>query len=129
MPVLLAAWTFKMSLRLVFRPDLNECVLEERALMATNLGSIVQTTTGLILLTPFPGANTSGAGSFGGNGGAGAASSVSGLPIPTSFFIAGSGGFSSLRPGNITGLSGFSGSAAASRGVSITIQVGSGADT
>ena len=121
-----------MNSHLMFRPDLAECILEDRALLAnSNLGLIVLTTSGLTLLTPFPGASSSGAGSLGSNGGGGgSASSVSGLPIPTSFFISGAGGFSSFRPGNITGLSSVGGSgAAASSGVSVTIQVGSGADT
>jgi hypothetical protein len=119
-----------MNNRLMFRPDLNECILEDRALMATNLGLIVLTTSGLTLLTPFPGANSSGAGSLGSNSsGGGAASSVSGVPIPTSFYITGAGGFSSFRPGNITGLSSFAGSTGSTGGVSISIQVGSGADT
>ena len=121
-----------MNDRLMFRPNLNDCILEDRALMATNLGLIVLTTSGLTLLTPFPGANSSGAGSLGSNGGGGgSASSVSGLPIPTSFFITGSGGFSSFRPGNITGLSSVGGSSApsAGAGVGLSIQVGSGADT
>jgi hypothetical protein len=121
-----------MNDRLMFRPNLNDCILEDRALMATNLGLIVLTTSGLTLLTPFPGANSSGAGSLGSNGGGGGtASSVSGLPIPTSFFITGSGGFSSLRPGNITGLSSLASSptSQSGTGLSVSFRVGSGADT
>jgi hypothetical protein len=121
-----------MNDRLMFRPNLNDCILEDRALMATNLGIIVLTTSGLTLLTPFPGANSSGAGSLGSNGGGGgSASSVSGLPIPTSFYITGSGGFSSFRPGNITGLSSLAASSSSQSAtvLSLSIQVGSGADT
>jgi hypothetical protein len=119
-----------MNSHLMFRPDLRDCILEDRALMAnSNLGIITLTTSGLTLLTPFPGANSSGAGSLGSNGGGGGtASSVSGLPIPTSLFITGAGGISSLRPGNITGISSFAGGAGTTGGLSISIQVGSGSD-
>jgi hypothetical protein len=42
-----------MNNRLMFRPDLMECILEDRALMAiANLGLIIQTTSGLALITP-----------------------------------------------------------------------------
>jgi hypothetical protein len=120
-----------MSNRLMFRPDLADCVLEDRALLAiANLGLIIQTTSGLALITPFPGANSSGAGSLGSNGsGGGTASAVSGLPIPTSFYITGSGGLSSLRPGNITGLPSLAGGAGAGGGLTVSFQVGSGSDT
>ena len=116
--------------RLIFRPDLNDCILEERVLLAVNnLGIIIMTTSGLALITPFPGANASGAGSLGSNGsGGGSASSVSGQPIPTSFYITGNGGLSSLKPGNITGLPSLA-AAAGGAAAGNTIQVGSGADT
>jgi hypothetical protein len=121
-----------MNNHLMFRPNLNDCILEDRALMAnSNLGIIILTTSGLSLVTPFPGANSSGAGSLGSNGGGGgSASSVSGLPIPTSLFITGAGGISSLRPGNITGVPSLAGGAggASGGGLSATIRVGSGAD-
>ena len=53
----IVAWTAKMNNRLMFRPDLNDCILEDRPLMAiANLGIIVLTTSGLSLVTPFPGA-------------------------------------------------------------------------
>jgi hypothetical protein len=120
-----------MNSHLMFRPDLNDCVLEDRALMAnSNLGIIILTTSGLSLITPFPGANSSGAGSLGSNGGGGgSASSVSGLPIPQSLYITGAGGISSLRPGNITGVPSLAGGGGTAGGLSVTIQVGSGADT
>jgi hypothetical protein len=120
-----------MTSHLMFRPNLNDCILEDRALMAnSNLGIIVLTTSGLSLVTPFPGASSSASGSLGSNGGGGgSASSVSGLPIPTSLFITGVGGISSLRPGNITGVPSIGGGGASSGGLSVTVQVGSGADT
>jgi hypothetical protein len=119
-----------MNNRLRFRPDLAECILEDRALLATpNLGIIILTSSGYALITPFPGANTSAGGSLGSNGpGGGSASSVSGVPIPTSLFITGSGGISSLRPGNITGVPSLGGGAATAAGAVASIQVGSGAD-
>jgi hypothetical protein len=120
-----------MNSHLMFRPDLRDCVLEDRALMAnSNLGIIILTTSGFSLVTPFPGANSSAAGSLGSSGGGGgSAAPVSGLPIPQSLYITGGGGISSLRPGNITGNPSFAGGAAATNGLSIAIQVGSGADT
>ena len=131
MPLALFAWAFKMNNRLMFRPDLNECILEDRPLMAiSNFGIILLTTSGLTLVTPFPGASSSAAGSLGsGSGGGGSSASVSGLPVPTSLYITGSGGISSLKPGNITGNPSTAGGAAAAGGVSLSIQVGSGADT
>src|SRR5262245_59692916 len=94
-----------MNTRLMFRPDLNACVLEERLAPAiANLGVIVLTTSGCALVTPFPGANNSASGSLGSNGsGGGSAAPVSGLPIPTALYVTGTSGISSLRPGNITG--------------------------
>ena len=39
-----------------FHPDLPACVLEERVLpVITNLGVIVLTTGGYVLITPYPG--------------------------------------------------------------------------
>ena len=120
----------RLNTRLMFRPDLNDCILEERALLAVNnLGIIIMTTSGLALITPFPGANASGAGSLGSNGsGGGSAASVSGLPQPTSFYITGSGGMSSLKPGNITGLPEFGGGCggAAAGGIQHPDRLGSG---
>ena len=52
-----------MNSPLMFRPDLRNCVLEERALLAiANLGLIIQTTSGLSLITPFPGCECIGGG-------------------------------------------------------------------
>src|SRR5262249_3010338 len=118
-----------MTSHLIFRPDLNDCVLEERALLAiANLGLIIQTTSGLSLITPFPGANASGAG--GGGGGSGStAAAVSGVAIPTSFYITGSGGLSRLKPGNYPGLPSLPGGATGAASGGSSIQVGSGADT
>jgi hypothetical protein len=119
-----------MNSRLMFRPDLAECVLEDRALLATpNLGIIILTSSGYALVTPFPGANSSAGGSLGSNGpSGGSASGVSGVPIPTGLFITGSGGISSLRPGNITGVPSLGGTTSASGGAGASVQVGSGAD-
>ncbi len=120
-----------MNQRLTFRPDLDECVLEERCLLAiANLGTIVPTTSGLVLLTPFPGANSSGAGSLGSSGpSSGAAGGVSGAPIPSGFFVTGLGGISTMRPGNLTGIASLGGGAALTSGVGLTIQIGSGANS
>jgi hypothetical protein len=125
-------WTCKMSSRLRLRPDLVECSLEERVLPAiANFGTMILTTSGYSLLIPFPGANTSAAGSLGSSGpSGGTASSVSGVAIPTSLYITGVGGISSLKPGNITGVPSLAaGAAGGVGGVAVAIQVGSGADT
>ena len=46
-----------MKRQRMFRPDLNECTLEGRIASAiADLGIIVQTTSGVVLSTPFPGA-------------------------------------------------------------------------
>jgi len=120
-----------MNPRWMFRPNLLDCILEERIAPAiANFGVIILTTTGYSLLIPFPGANSSG--SVSGAGGQGVATSaqpVSGVAQPTSFYITGVNGISSLRPGNITGVPSLAGGATSAGGVSITIEVGSGADT
>jgi hypothetical protein len=118
-----------MNNRLAFRPDLVDCVLEERVAPAiANLGLIILTTSGYSLIIPFPGANTSAAGSLGSSGpSGGTASAVSGVPIPTSLYVTGSNGISSLRPGNITGVPSLA-AAAAAGGLTVSIQVGSGAE-
>ena len=126
------ARTANMNNRLMFRPDLTNCMLEDRTLLAIqNLGLIVVTTSGLVLITPFPGASSSASGSLGSSGpSSGAAASVSGLPQPTSFYITGTSGMSSLKPGNLTGLPSLAGGAgAAAGGAVISGIVGSGADT
>jgi hypothetical protein len=114
----------------MLKPDLDNCRLEDRTLPAIpNLGIFVLTQSGYALITPFPGANTSAAGSLGSSGpSGGSASSVSGVLIPTSLYITGNGGISSLRPGNITGVPSLAGGAAGAAASGITIQVGSGAD-
>jgi hypothetical protein len=99
--------------------DLQACALEDRLLpVIANLGVIVLTTGGYVLMTPYPGAAASPGGSPGG------------APIPTSFFITGSGGISSMQPGNITGIPGLAvtGTAGSSGGAGATISVGSGAN-
>jgi hypothetical protein len=120
-----------MNNRLSFRPNLVDCVLEERIAPAiANLATVILTTSGYTLIEGFPGANTSGAGSLGASStGSSSASSVSGAAIPTTLFITGQNGISSLRPGNITGVPSLGASATGSGGVSISIQVGSGADS
>jgi len=88
----------------MFRPDLDDCVLEDRLPpVISNLGVIVLTTGGYMLLIPFPGAYVSPA-ALGSGSGPPAAGSVSGTPINTAFFVMGSGGLSSVQPGNITGV-------------------------
>ena len=116
--------------RLMFRPNLVDCILEERVAPAiANLATVILTTTGLTLIEGFPGANSSGAGSVGSNSGASSASSVSGVAMPTSFYVTGTGGISSLKPGNITGVPSLAAGATGAGGISLSIQVGSGADT
>jgi hypothetical protein len=116
--------------RLMFRPNLVDCILEERVAPAiANLATIILTTTGLILIEGFPGANNSGAGSVGSNTGATSSASVSGVATPTSLYITGSQGISSLKPGNITGVPSLAAGATGASGVALSIQVGSGADT
>jgi len=119
-----------MNSHWIFRPDLTDCILEDRFLLATpNLGIIILTQSGFALITPFPGANTSAAGSLGSSGpGGGSASPVSGVAIPTSLYVTGNGGISSLRPGNITGVPSLAGGATSAAASGVTIQVGSGAN-
>jgi len=108
------------------KPNLIDCILEERIAPAiANLGVIVLTTSGYALVTPFPGASNS-ASSAGGSGGAGA--SVSGAAIPTSFYITGNRGISTFTPGNFTGNPNVGGVVGGASGASLTIQVGSGSD-
>jgi hypothetical protein len=96
-----------------FHPDLQACELEDRILpVIANLGVIVLTTGGYVLLTPNPGG------------------SPGGTAIPTSFAITGSSGISSMQPGNFTGILGLAPTAAAgsSGSTGATITVGSGAN-
>jgi hypothetical protein len=116
--------------RLMFRPNLVDCILEERVAPAiANLATVILTTSGLTLIEGFPGANSSGAGSVGSNGGSTSASSVSGVAMPTSFYVTGVNGISSLKPGNITGVPSLAGGTTTTAGGGVSIQVGSGADT
>jgi hypothetical protein len=108
------------------KPNLVECLLEERIAPAiANLGVIAQTTSGLALIIPFPGAIS--LSMLGGSGAATSASSVSGTPMPSGFYMT-ARGVSTFVPGNISGNSAVAGSATATSGPSGTIQVGSGAD-
>jgi hypothetical protein len=119
-----------MNTRLAFRPNLLDCMLEERVSPAiANIGIFVLTTSGFSLIIPFPGANVSAAGSLGSSGpSSGSAASVSGVPVPTSLYITGLGGISSLRPGNITGVPSLAGGLGGAGGAFGSISVGSGAD-
>ena len=114
-----------MTNRLMFRPNLVDCILEERIAPAiANLASIIQTTGGFTLIESFPGTSTSGQASTVST----SAASVSGVATPTSLYITGTQGISSLRPGNITGVPSLAAGATGATGNGLTIQVGSGAD-
>ncbi len=77
------SFCISMNPRRIFRPDLNDCGLEDRlAPVIANLGVIVLTTGGYMLLIPFPGAYVSPA-SPGSSSGPATASSVSGTAINT----------------------------------------------
>ncbi len=118
-----------MKPRRMFRPDLRDCVLEGRLpTVISNLGVIVLTTSGYMLLVPFPGAFVVPT-SIGNGVGVAVAAGVSGTPINTSYFVLGSGGLSSVQPGNITGVPslGFLGATSSAAGPAVTINVGSGA--
>jgi hypothetical protein len=97
-----------MKAQLKYCPDLRDCVLEDRlvpvipnelgnllAPVVPNLSAIVLTPAGYVLMSSFPG-----------------------IAIPVSFVVTGSGGISSMQPGNGTG----------NRGAASTIVVGSGAN-
>jgi hypothetical protein len=76
-----------------FHPDLQACELETRlVLSASNLGSIVLTTSGYVLMVPYAGAAANSGGSAGGT------------VIPTSFAMTGSDGISNVQPGNVAGV-------------------------
>lgn len=111
------------------KPNLLDCVLEDRIAPAIqNLGIIIQTTSGLALVIPFPGAVNLAA--MSGGGASSTAPSVSGTAMPTMFYVTGSRGISTFMPGNFTGnpvvpLGGPLGSA---EGGGLSIKVGSGAD-
>jgi hypothetical protein len=102
-----------------YHPDLQACVLEERLLpVIANLSVIMLTTSGYALISSFPGASSY------------AGSSASGTAISSGFFMMGSGGISTMQPGNITGFTGLgpAGTAAVSGGKGGSITVGSGAN-
>ncbi len=81
-----------------FHPELDFCELEDRILPAVaNLGVIVLTTGGYVLTTPTPG-----------------------IAAPTSFFMTGSGGISSMELGNNTGIPSLAATTSAGSGVSDT---------
>ena len=85
----------------MFRPNLLDCMLEERIAPAiANFGVIILTTTGYSLLIPFPGTNSTG--SVSGAGGQGVATSAhirERHGAPTSFYITGTNGISSASAG------------------------------
>ena len=96
-----------------FHPDLKVCALEDRFMPAVaNLGVIVLTTGGYVLMTPIPGG------------------SAGRTAIPTSFSMTGSSGISSIRPGNSTGIPALAttGTAGSSGGAGVTGTVGSAAN-
>jgi hypothetical protein len=114
-----------MNNRLMFRPNLVDCILEERIAPAiANLATIILTTSGFSLVEAFPGANTNASSTSVST----SAASVSGVPTPTSLYITGSQGISSLKPGNLTGVPSLAAGAITGAGVSISVAVGSGAD-
>ncbi len=116
-----------MRLSWDLKPNLLDCILEDRIVPASmnNLGLIVQTTSGLALVTPFPGAVN--LASLAGAGAASSAASVSGTAMPTSFYMT-SRGISSFSPGNMTGNPAIAGLISDAEGGGSTIRVGSGAD-
>jgi hypothetical protein len=98
-----------------FHPDLHACELEVRLLpVISNLGVIVLTTGGYVLMIPSPGVAAYAGGSLGATA------------IPTSFSITGSDGISSIQPGSITGVASVA-STGSSGSAGGTITVGSGA--
>jgi hypothetical protein len=95
-----------MKAQLKCRPDLRACVLEERLLPVVpnlGLGTIVLTTGGYVLTSALPG-----------------------TAIPALFVITGAAGISGMQPGNGTGAP--TSSTGSSKGASVTIFVGSGAN-
>lgn len=111
------------------KPNLLDCILEERIAPAiANLGIIIQTTSGLALVTPFPGAVNLAA--IGGAASANTAASVSGTAMPTMFYVTGTRGISTFMPGNFTGnpVVPIGGALGDAEGGGLSIKVGSGAD-
>jgi hypothetical protein len=104
-----------MKALLKFRPELHDSELEERLVPAgPDLGVIVLTTSGYVLMTPFAGATYPGGPS-------------GGTAIPTSFVMTGSGGISSMQPGSVAGLP-VTAPSGSNGGAGVTITVGSGAN-
>lgn len=103
--------THPMRQRFALRPDLNECVLEGRSMLAYSptVPGMIWTQSGLIVLSNPPGfLSFIGPGSSGGSSG-----NSSGGNIPTSFNISGFGP-TSITIGNSTGYPGLNPSGAAS---------------
>ena len=99
-----------MKAQLKCRPDLRDCVLEDRLVPVVpnlGLGAIVLTTGGYVLTSAFPG-----------------------IAIPASFVMTGSAGISGMQPGNGTGVPGLGTTAptGSNGGAAGTISVGSGAN-
>jgi hypothetical protein len=107
-----------MKALLKFRPDLHASALEDRLVPAvSNLGVMVLTTSGYVLMSPFAGAAYPGG-------------PTGGTAVPTSFVMTGNGGVSSMQPGSIAGITGVTatGTTGSNGGASVTISVGSGAN-
>ena len=109
-----------MKAHLKYCPDLRDCVLEDRlvpvipnelggflAPVVPNLSAIVLTPAGYGLMSSFPG-----------------------IAIPMSFVVTGSGGISSMQPGNGSGVSGQTATSPnrSNGGATSTVFVGSGAN-
>ena len=94
-----------MKRRWDLKPNLLDCILEERIAPAiANLGIIVQTTSGLSPGDAVSRGRRICVGSLsGGGGGDRRPPSVSGAAMPTSFYVTGKRGISSFMPGNFTG--------------------------
>jgi hypothetical protein len=107
-----------MRALLKFQPDLRSSKLEDRLVPAgPNLGVMVLTTSGYVLMTPFASAAYPGG-------------PVGGTAIPTSFVMTGNGGISSMQPGSIAGITGVTatGRTGSNGGASVSLSVGSGAN-
>jgi hypothetical protein len=108
-----------MNALLKFRPDLRDCELEDRLVpVIPNMGGIVLTTGGYVLLGSIPVIAAYPSGAPGGTG------------IPTPLFITGSGGIASIQPGNSTRVPGLATTAptGSNGGAAVTIVAGSGAN-
>lgn len=113
-----------------YHSELVDWILDDRCLpVIPNLGVVVLTTGGFVLMIPFPGAMTTLAGAstpVGPN----LAIGFSGTPFNVPFYILGTGGISSALPGNITGYPALAAgrSVESSTAVNPVIYVGSGSD-